>query len=93
MRDYGKVSPQFWIGRTGKSLRSAGAEAQLVSLYLLTNPHANMIGLYYMPLMFIAHETGLGMEGACKCHQSRFLSLRRAIRDGLGAGNGRSSNR
>lgn len=66
MRDYGKVSPQFWIGRTGKSLRSAGAEAQLVSLYLLTNPHANMIGLYYMPLMFIAHETGLGMEGASK---------------------------
>lgn len=66
MRDYGKVSPQFWIGRTGKTLRTAGAEAQLVSLYLLTNPHANMIGLYYMPLMFIAHETGLGIEGASK---------------------------
>lgn len=66
MRHYGKVSPQFWIGRTGKSLRTAGAEAQLVSLYLLTNPHANMIGLYYMPLMFIAHETGLGIEGASK---------------------------
>lgn len=66
MRDYGKVSPQFWIGKTGKALRLAGAEAQLVSLYLLTNPHANMIGLYYMPLMFIAHETGLGIEGASK---------------------------
>ncbi|EOZ4488939.1 DNA-binding protein, partial [Salmonella enterica subsp. diarizonae] len=66
MRDYGKVSPQFWIGKTGKALRNAGSEAQLVSLYLLTNPHANMIGLYYMPLMFIAHETGLGMEGASK---------------------------
>lgn len=66
MRDYGKVSPQFWIGKTGKALRNAGSEAQLVSLYLLTNPHANMIGLYYMPLMFIAHETGLGLEGASK---------------------------
>lgn len=76
MRDYGKVSPQFWIGKTGKALRNAGSEAQLVSLYLLTNPHANMIGLYYMPLMFIAHETGLGMEGACKCHRSWILSLR-----------------
>jgi len=70
MRDYGKVSPQFWIGKTGKALRQAGCEAQLVSLYLLTNPHANMIGLYYMPLMFIAHETGLGIEGASKGLQS-----------------------
>ena len=24
MRDYGKVSPQFWIGKTGKELRRAG---------------------------------------------------------------------
>lgn len=76
MRDYGKVSPQFWIGKTGKALRQAGPEAQLVSLYLLTNPHANMIGLYYMPLMFIAHETGLGIEGASK-------GLKRAIGAGF----------
>lgn len=66
MRDYGKVSPQFWIGATGKELRKKGAEAQLVALYLMTNPHANMLGLYYLPTMFIAHETGLGIEGASK---------------------------
>lgn len=66
MRDYGKVSPQFWIGETGKKLRKAGAEAQVVSLYLMTCPHSNMIGLFYVPLMYIAHETGLGMEGASK---------------------------
>lgn len=59
MRDYGKVSPHFWIGRTGKELRQAGPESQLVALYLLTSPHANMIGLYYMPLAFLSHETGL----------------------------------
>ena len=58
MRDYGKVSPHFWIGRTGKELRQAGPESQLVALYLLTSPHANMIGLYYMPLTFLSHETG-----------------------------------
>ncbi|NSX05064.1 DNA-binding protein [Cupriavidus gilardii] len=66
MRDYGKVSPQFWMGRTGKELRKRGPEAQLVALYLMTCPHANMLGLYYVPLMYIAHETGLGMEGASK---------------------------
>jgi len=70
MREYGKVSPQFWIGDTGKRLRAAGPAAQVVALYLLTNPHANMLGLYYLPKMFIGHETGLGFEGACKGLQS-----------------------
>lgn len=66
MRDYGKVSPQFWTGATGKALKAAGPDAVVVALYLMTSPHANMIGLYYMPILYIAHETGLGMEGATK---------------------------
>lgn len=66
MRDYGKVSPQFWTGHTGKALKAAGAESVIVGLYLMTSPHANMIGLYYLPVMYMAHETGLGMEGASK---------------------------
>lgn len=64
MRDYGKVSPQFWIGKTGKALRRQGPHTQLVALYLMTCPHANMLGLYYVPKMYIAHETGLGLEAA-----------------------------
>ncbi|MDR3353368.1 MAG: hypothetical protein LBO00_10300 [Zoogloeaceae bacterium] len=70
MRNYSKVGPQFWIGPTGKKLRAAGMEAQIVAMYLLTSPHANMLGLYYCPTMFIAHETGLGLEGASKGLQS-----------------------
>lgn len=66
MRDYGKVSPQFWISKTGKALRRSGHEATIVALYLITCPHANMLGLYYLPTMFIAHETGLGVDGAAK---------------------------
>ena len=66
MRDYGKVSPNFWIGETGKKLREAGTEAQLVALYLMTSPHANMLGLFYLPKIYLAHETGLGFEGASK---------------------------
>lgn len=76
MRDYGKVSPQFWIGSTGKHLRAAGMEAQIVSMYLMTCPHANMLGLYYLPKLYIAHETGLGEKGASK-------GLARAIEAGF----------
>ena len=78
MRDYSKVGPQFWIGKTGKKLRAAGAAAQLVGLYLMTSPHANMTGLYYVSRDSIAHETGLGMEGASKglqcCIEAGFCS-------------------
>ena len=76
MRDYAKISPQFWIGSTGKALRKAGAEAQIVAMYLMTSPHANMLGLYWLPELYIAAETGLTPEGASK-------GLRRAIEAGF----------
>jgi hypothetical protein len=59
MRDYGNVSPKFWTGDTGKKIRACGQAAQILALYLITAPGANMIGLYYLPLPIIAHETGL----------------------------------
>ncbi|WP_098732973.1 hypothetical protein [Acinetobacter baumannii] len=65
MRDYGKVSPHFWTGSTGKKLREC-PDSIVVAMYLMTCPHANMLGLYYMPLLYVAHETGLGLEGAKK---------------------------
>lgn len=66
MRDHAKVSPRFWIGDTGREIRRLGRDAQVVALYLITNPHANMIGLYYMPIPTIAHETGIPLQGASK---------------------------
>lgn len=66
MREYAKVSPQFWINDTGKKIKKLGLNAQLIALYLLTNPHATMLGIYYLPVAFIAHETGLSLEGALK---------------------------
>lgn len=76
LRDYAKIAPQFWIGETGKALRKAGAEAQIVALYLMTNPHANMLGMYYLPMLYIVHETGLSEKGARK-------GLARAIEGGF----------
>lgn len=77
-RHYAKLDSQFWVGDTGKHLRGTGKEAQLVAVYLLSSPHANMLGLYYMPLVYIAHETGLTIEGATKglrgCIEADFCS-------------------
>ncbi len=70
MREYAKIAPQFWIGQTGKVIKQLGIEAQLITLYLITNPHANMLGIYYLPSNFIAHETGIPLEGASKALRS-----------------------
>ena len=63
MRDYSKVSPAFWTRGSGKKLRG-NAAAQVVALYLATCPSSNMVGLYYVPLVTVAHETGLSVEAA-----------------------------
>jgi hypothetical protein len=58
-RLYRAVSPAFWIGPTGKKIRAAGPIAQLLALYLITSTHGNMLGLYYLPLPYAAHEIGI----------------------------------
>ncbi len=70
MRDYGKVAPQFWTGETGKRLRSAGSQVQVVALYLLTCPSSTMLGLYYLPLPTLCHEVGCPLQGARKALRS-----------------------
>ncbi len=73
MRDYAKIAPQFWTGKTGKAIRQIVQEDELLGLrcrvlaaYLLSSPNANMIGLYYLPIPTMAHETGIPLEGASK---------------------------
>lgn len=79
MRDYAKVSPLFWTGETGKAIRRRGFEGLLVATYLMTNGRANMLGLYEQPVLFMAHETALGVEGASKglqvCIEEGFCSF------------------
>lgn len=70
MREYARVSPRFWVGETGREIRSKGSDAQLLALYLMTSPHSNMIGMYWCPVAYMAHETGMSFEGASKALQS-----------------------
>lgn len=66
MRDYAKIGPKMWHGQTFKALRQRGIEGVVVATYLMTSPSSNMLGLYFQPLMYMAYETGLGIEGASK---------------------------
>ena len=65
MRDYSKVSGEFWTGKTGKSLRG-DMQTQLIAMYLMTSRHSNMIGVFHCPILYMAHETGSPIEGATK---------------------------
>jgi hypothetical protein len=58
MREFAQVLPTFWTGDTGRAIKGR-PELQTLALYLITCPHANAFGLYYLPLPFITHETGL----------------------------------
>lgn len=79
MRDYARIAGTFWIGKTGKEIKKHGTEAVVVAMYLMSSPHSNMIGLYYQPMLYIAHETGLGIEGALKglkgCIEAKFCGF------------------
>lgn len=59
------VSPKFWTGTTGKLLRK-DRDAQVLALYLMTCPHANMIGVYHLPVAYVSADTGIPFEGALK---------------------------
>ncbi len=62
MREFAKVSPQEWTSELGRKIKNIGLEARVVSLYLQTNPSAHMTGVYYIPIVLIAHESGLSVE-------------------------------
>jgi hypothetical protein len=65
VRDYGKVASTFWTGETGRRLR-ADRDGQVVAMYLLTGPLANMIGLYHLPVALLSDHTGIPFKGASK---------------------------
>jgi hypothetical protein len=67
MNQYGVLFETFWTGETGKAIRRVGGkDAQLLALYLISSPHANMLGLYHLPMMYVAVETGLTKNTAAK---------------------------
>lgn len=68
---YRSVNPSFWSGKTGKFIRG-NHKAQVLALYLITNQHTNMQGVYHLPIAYICADTGLTHEGAMKGLESLF---------------------
>jgi len=62
MRIFTQLRPSFWTGTTGRQIRAFGQECQITALYLISAPTSHALGLYYLPLQFLAHETGLKDE-------------------------------
>ena len=88
MREYGVVSPLFWIGETGRALRK-NPDAQRVAIYLMTAPSSEMTGVFYCPLSSILNDVGIfeaplkplirPSEGASEGVYSPLEGVKRAI--------------
>ena len=63
MHEFSKITRDFWTSPLGKKIRSCELEAKALTFYLMTCPHANMMGIYYLPLPLVAHEIGVPLEG------------------------------
>jgi len=61
MRDHGSIAPAFWTGSTGRKMRKH-KDARILAAYFITCPMASALGIYYLPIPSILHETGLTEE-------------------------------
>jgi hypothetical protein len=61
MRTYSVVNGRFWteMSRTGTAIREGGLDATALALYLVTGPHSNALGLYYLPLSTVSNDLRL----------------------------------
>ncbi|EKD45293.1 MAG: hypothetical protein ACD_69C00353G0004 [uncultured bacterium] len=62
MKSFSKLYSDFWINYDNSEVVSLGIDAQLMALYLQGNSHHNMLGVYYLPLLYIASDLKLPVE-------------------------------
>lgn len=62
---YRTICCELW---TDDKVQSLPPFSKLLFLYLITNPHSHMSGIYYLPRVLMEHEVGLGrgIDGAWK---------------------------
>ena len=79
MRDYGIVSPMFWIGKTGRALRK-DQYAQRIAFYLITAPQSEMTGVFYCSKMSILNDVGSPFEDPSDGLEECLEGVERALR-------------
>lgn len=71
---YGVTFPEFWTGATGRALRREGGKpGQILALYLTSNRHSNMLGLYRLLPDDVTHETGLTAKELVRAYAATAL--------------------
>ena len=63
MREYGQIQCSFW---TDPDIRSLSEDARLLAAYLLTGPHSNGLGCYYLPFAYLQGDFGWPEERVSK---------------------------
>jgi len=63
---YSKVFVKIWHS---KDFRTLSGDAKLLFVYLLTSPHRNMGGFYYLPFPYLCFDIGLGEDRVTKAFQ------------------------
>jgi len=67
MMTFARIPADFWTTPRSGRLREAGPETMLLAFYLLSNSHANMLGIYYLPFAYASADTGLPIEMIIQC--------------------------
>lgn len=56
---YTRVESRFW---QDEKMRNVSAEARYLMLYLLTSPHRNILGFYFLPEPYACFDLGWTQE-------------------------------
>jgi hypothetical protein len=72
MREYSKIYRHLWVNHPDNKIHQLDNQTRFLAIYLVSNPHVNMIGMYYLPLPIIAHEMRIPLEGALEGLQRLF---------------------
>jgi hypothetical protein len=78
MRSFAQIPPTVW--QTDLKKLRGDPEAMAVHYYLTTSPSSNMIGIYPLPMIYLAHAIWGSSEGA---YQGASKGLRRVIEAGI----------
>ena len=60
-RSYHRLFNDFWFNH-----RDLGDQGKLLLLYLFSNRHSNMLGLYHLPLEYVVSDMGWSKRTVCK---------------------------